>query len=170
MDDGSGMGMQHGFWASGGSGTFGRHLLGGVSTKPIGCDSPGRYCGHRVVLQHHRQTGVSRHRPPTIEAHALVHKTGLNSFPSGHTAFATSLLAGTVLALRICGRSTLTAWLIGVPGVLIVAFTRLYLGAHYLGDVIGAMLYASGVVLLGLGMLMPSYPQQVSRAGGCEEV
>lgn len=95
----------------------------------------------------------ARHRPPTVEAHALIRKTGLNSFPSGHTAFAASLLAGTVLALRLCGRTTRTAWLVGIPGVLLVAFTRLYLGAHYLGDVIGAMLYASGVVLIGVGML-----------------
>lgn len=89
-----------------------------------------------------------RPRPPMAQVHALVLETGLDSFPSGHTAIAASILAGGLVALRITDHSTRWAWSVGVPVVLLVAASRLYLGVHYLGDVVGAILYVSGTVFL----------------------
>lgn len=90
----------------------------------------------------------ARHRPPIDQVHALVHETGVDSYPSGHTAFAAALVAGVILALRVAGRSTRWAWWLGIPFVVVVAGSRLYLGAHYLSDVVGSNLYVAGSVLL----------------------
>lgn len=90
----------------------------------------------------------ARPRPPMNVVHALVHETGADSYPSGHTAFAAASLAGVLLALGVTRRRSRWAWLVGLPLVLGVAWSRLYLGAHYLGDVVGSLLYVAGSVLL----------------------
>lgn len=90
----------------------------------------------------------ARHRPPADQVHALVHESGLDSYPSGHTAFAAAVLAGVIMALRSSGRETSLAWYLGVPAVLLVAGTRLYLGAHHLADVVGSVLFVAGTVLV----------------------
>lgn len=90
----------------------------------------------------------ARPRPSADAVHALVQENGLDSFPSGHTGFAVALLAGILLSLRISGRSTRLAWLVGVPAVAVVALSRLYLGAHFLGDVVASPLFVTGTVLL----------------------
>lgn len=95
----------------------------------------------------------ARHRPPTGLVHALVVETGSDSFPSGHTAFAAALVGGVALALRVSGRSTLWAWVVGVPFVAVVAASRLYLGAHYLGDVVASNLFAGGTIALGTSLV-----------------
>ncbi|MCB2412579.1 phosphatase PAP2 family protein [Demequina sp. TTPB684] len=73
------------------------------------------------------------------------------SFPSGHTTGATTLVLVTAYLLwrRRRGRRSLAAWgLVSVVIVLIVGGSRLYLGYHFVTDVLaGACL---GLVTLGL--------------------
>ena len=52
-----------------------------------------------------------------------------NSFPSGHTASSTSFFATLYFARRRIGR-----WLLVIPAL--IAFSRMYVGAHYLSDVV----------------------------------
>ena len=71
------------------------------------------------------------------------------SFPSGHVAGAT-LLYG-VLAAYLYGRVTewrprLVIALLALASVVTVAFSRLYLGVHYLSDVVAA--FAEGLAWL----------------------
>lgn len=87
-----------------------------------------------------------RERPPMQVVHALSFEGAADSFPSGHVAFATALLLGVVLAWRVMRRPTRRAWLLGIPAILIDGAMRLYAGAHYLGDVLAASLFAAGSV------------------------
>ena len=72
-------------------------------------------------------------------------------FPSGHVAGIGALLGIIAVCIAI-GRSrtvqTLLTVLVGA-GVVIVAFSRLYLGHHWLSDVIGGALLAGVAVILG---------------------
>lgn len=87
-----------------------------------------------------------RNRPPTATVHALVTETKPDSFPSGHTAFTAALVLGLFVAL--CGHYTLRRLvaIIGIPLIVVVAASRLVLGAHYLGDVTAAPFLAFGTI------------------------
>ncbi|MDO5696888.1 MAG: phosphatase PAP2 family protein [Dermatophilus congolensis] len=89
-----------------------------------------------------------RAHPPMSTVHALSAESGLTSFPSGHTAIAASTVAAAVVAARLLGRSTRWIWVLGVPFVAFVAATRLYIGVHYLGDVVASPLFVAGTTLL----------------------
>lgn len=91
-----------------------------------------------------------RHRPPTSVVHALVVETQPDSFPSGHTAFTASLVAAFFLVLA--GHRTLrkVTLLVGLPLLVIVAGSRLVVGAHYLADVVAAPLLAWGTIAIAV--------------------
>lgn len=93
---------------------------------------------------------VSRSRPPADATGSLVAETGNNSFPSGHTAFAVSLALATVLVLTHGTMQRLTVLAAGLLFVAVVAFSRIYLGVHYLTDVIGSVLISSAAILAWL--------------------
>lgn len=72
-----------------------------------------------------------------------------NAFPSGHTASSTAFFG--VLAFA--------AWRIGTPFLavpLLIAFSRMYVGAHYLSDVVAAAI---------LGLLTAWYVARLLRQG-----
>lgn len=98
-----------------------------------------------------------RERPPMQVVHALSFEGAADGFPSGHAAFAAALLLGVIVALRVLRRPTRTAWLFGVPLVVLDGGMRLYAGAHYLGDVLAAPLFASGAAawLIALWWTVP---------------
>jgi membrane-associated phospholipid phosphatase len=72
-------------------------------------------------------------------------------FPSGHVAGIGALL-GIIAVCIAVGRSRTVQALLTIlvaAGVVIVAYSRLYLGLHWLSDVIGGALLAGMAVLLG---------------------
>lgn len=90
-------------------------------------------------------------------------------FPSGHVA-GTGALLGIIAVCIGAGRSRtrralLTALV--VTGVMIVAFSRLYLGLHWLTDVVGGALLAVLFVILGDAALRmrrrPFWPPQTQQ-------
>ncbi|GAC1369613.1 MAG: hypothetical protein NVSMB43_04320 [Pseudarthrobacter sp.] len=93
---------------------------------------------------------VSRARPPTDATGPLITETGDNSFPSGHTAFAAALVLAITLVLARNTVQRLAALAAGTLFVGVVAFSRLYLGVHYLSDVIGSVLISSAAILAWL--------------------
>jgi undecaprenyl-diphosphatase len=91
-------------------------------------------------------TLIARPRPPVADW--ATHASGW-SFPSGHTvtaAITAGVLMGAVLLRAPKGKRAL-AVLIGCWGVA-VGLTRVYLGVHWLTDVVGGWLFA--VAWLGL--------------------
>ena len=72
--------------------------------------------------------------------HIRAVETGLNSFPSGHAVIATALALTFWLFVPKTWRFLLILW------ILIVGFSRLYLGVHTTVDVIGGTALAVAVV------------------------
>lgn len=82
-------------------------------------------------------------RPSSDLVRVLAHETTF-AFPSGHTQGAALFWA--YLADEWRGRGIL---FIAIPMIILVAISRLYLGAHFLGDVLGGA--AIGIVLALVG-------------------
>jgi undecaprenyl-diphosphatase len=94
------------------------------------------------------------------------------SFPSGHTMAAT-LLYGLLAvfavqafdAWRRCAWAVLGAFVM----VLLIGFSRVYLGAHYLSDVLGAV--AAGLAWLALSVTaVDTLRQSRSRLHACHKM
>jgi len=71
------------------------------------------------------------------------------SFPSGHAAG--SLVSYLMLALIVSNKwpeLTLYAWIVAAISCLLIALSRIYLGAHYASDIIG------GWIVGGVGLLL----------------
>ncbi|KRF47742.1 hypothetical protein ASH01_21290 [Terrabacter sp. Soil811] len=106
---------------------------------------------------------VHRPRPPAAAVHALVAETAADSYPSGHTAFAAATVFAVVAALVLTGRSTRVAWVVGLPIVAVVALSRLYLGVHYLTDVVASVVFAGASVLVVTALAAPALPSLRTR-------
>ncbi|WP_226653354.1 phosphatase PAP2 family protein [Leifsonia sp. LS1] len=95
---------------------------------------------------------VAQPRPSTA---GLVHPLHVSpatlSYPSGHVVFATALVTALVL---ICRRplARTVVLVVGALFVLLVAWSRLYVGVHYVTDVVGAVLNGVAGVLLFAGL------------------
>lgn len=97
---------------------------------------------------------VAERRPYTVHTSALVlvPRTTDYSFPSDHAVMAGAVTAGVWIVWRTL------SYVVGSLAVL-MAMTRVYVGAHYPGDVVAGLLLGAVVVLLGwwlLGSLLTS--------------
>ncbi|MDM8083656.1 phosphatase PAP2 family protein [Cellulomonas cellasea] len=92
---------------------------------------------------------VNRPRPPEETMH-IPGSESTASFPSGHTIGAATLLlvAAYLTTSRRHSKGRVVGWAVGTfVGVVLVALSRLYLGYHFLTDVLAAM--ALAVAILG---------------------
>jgi undecaprenyl-diphosphatase len=114
--------------------TFALAVLGGwLSSEAV------KLIAHRARPDYH------------LLAHPLVREVNFASFPSGHTCAATALGLGLIFLFR--GTRT-RRWLVPlvVLALLGVAFSRLYVGAHYPSDVIAALVYTTAAVIAFLSL------------------
>jgi membrane-associated phospholipid phosphatase len=83
------------------------------------------------------------HRPrPT---HALVLTTGF-SFPSGHAVAGAAVAVGIVLAFLPAGERRRWEW-VAAGFAFVMAFSRVYLNAHWFSDVVTGVLLGSGIAI-----------------------
>jgi undecaprenyl-diphosphatase len=93
------------------------------------------------------------------------HLIDTNSFPSGHVAGTAALLGILAVCVGVGRSSNVRAWLAAsvIAPVLVVAVTRVYLGAHWLIDDIGGAVLAGVFVTLGAAVIS-SHRARSSRA------
>lgn len=99
-------------------------------------------------LNHGLKQALARPRPGADPASAMLTDF---AFPSGHAANATLLYGALVWLLvwrQFPGVPRLPSALAGAAAVLLVALSRLVLGAHHLSDVIAGMLVGLGWLVL----------------------
>ncbi|GAB3614881.1 hypothetical protein GCM10027415_32210 [Humibacter ginsengisoli] len=110
---------------------------------------------------------VSEPRPPLdAVAHVLNVSHATQSFPSGHTVFAVTLTVAVLVACRGALARTIVA-VLGILLIIVTAWSRLYVGAHYTTDVVGAILagVAGALLIAWLWNLVVRslFPRVVSR-------
>jgi undecaprenyl-diphosphatase len=88
---------------------------------------------------------VHRPRPPN----AMVHASG-SSFPSGHATYAGVTCVALVLLFTTPPRR-LRWWALAGIGIAAMAWSRTYLQAHWLSDVVTGSILGIGVALLAFG-------------------
>lgn len=98
--------------------------------------------------------GFDRIRPP-IGAATL--ETA--SFPSGHSSASASLYLAVAVELHRWGRARPLVWLAAAAIALVVPLTRLYLGVHWLSDVVvGSVIGAAVVAVVAWRTRRDLYP------------
>lgn len=93
---------------------------------------------------------VHEARPYTVLPHVLVlvPRSHDFSFPSDHSVMAGAVAAGVWLVSRRLG-------LVALAAALLMAFARVYVGAHFPLDVVAGLLLGAVVVLVGHRLLAP---------------
>jgi membrane-associated phospholipid phosphatase len=87
--------------------------------------------------------------------HVLVDKTTDFSFPSDHATMAGAVAAGLLLTNRRWGA-------IAAVLAVVMAFTRVYVGAHYPADVIAGLALGAAVAWAGRFLVVPRFTRLAS--------
>jgi membrane-associated phospholipid phosphatase len=91
--------------------------------------------------------GPKRPRPDTAYARHMFFKT--YSFPSGH-AFSSAVIYGLIACfgyMFLAYSQAIPLSIVLLLLVVAIGFSRIYLGAHYVLDVLGGWLFAGGVLI-----------------------
>ena len=92
------------------------------------------------------------------DVHVLVDRTTDFSFPSDHATVAGAVAVGLLLANRRWG-------IVAAFAALVMAFTRVYVGAHYPGDVVAGLALGGAVATAGHYLLVPTLTRLLQRLG-----
>jgi undecaprenyl-diphosphatase len=107
------------------------------------------------------KAGVGRERPV-----ALAEVASGFSFPSGHATNSVVIygLLALLIARGLSPRARIAAWATFVVLVALIALSRLYLGAHWLSDVMGGVAFGTAwITLIGIAYLRHPSPALSAR-------
>lgn len=91
---------------------------------------------------------VDRPRPSADGVDGVTRSFDSAGYPSGHVVMVIVLLVLVGWVLGLTGHDPRPALVAVVPMALVAGFLRMVVGAHYLGDVVGALLVAGGVAMI----------------------
>lgn len=101
---------------------------------------------------------IDRARPydTLANVHVLVSRTTDFSFPSDHATVAGAVAAGILLTNRRWG-------VVAAVAALLMAFARVYAGAHYPGDVVAGLALGAAVAVVGRFAVVPGLRKIIDR-------
>ncbi len=104
---------------------------------------------------------IDRARPyeAMTGVHLLVDKTTDFSFPSDHATAAGAVAVGLLLTNRRWG-------IVAAVGAVLMSFTRVYVGAHYPGDVLAGLALGGVVAAAGTVLVVPPLTRLAGRLSG----
>lgn len=103
---------------------------------------------------------IGRTRPADSLAESVA-----TSFPSGHTAVATTVVVILGLALRLRW-----VWVVGVAWVALMMWSRTYLHAHWLSDVVAGMLEGVAVATFVWACVQAARARRLARARSTSDI
>ena len=111
-----------------------------------------------AALESVTKLAVGRDRPVLTDA---VASAAGKSFPSGHAM--TAVVAFGLLVVLVPRRFKIAAAAVGVVAVLVVSYSRLALGVHYLSDVLGGWLLGAAWLVLADWLLADRLLRRATR-------
>ena len=120
----------------------------------------------QLVIVQGLKTAFGRSRPSNVEA---LTTTSDASFPSGHASAAAAVMVVLWLAVSTARPQwRVPAGIIAFLGIALMCVSRMYLGVHYLSDVIVGSLVGAAVAAAATALVRSAYPAKPNGSGAPE--
>lgn len=115
---------------------------------------------------------VQRARPYSVLPHAevLISRSHDYSFPSDHAVTAGAAVAGLWIIAQYGPKASRWLAVVGTILALLLAFSRVYVGAHYPGDVTAGLLYGATISVVGWLILRRILSNLADRAAQIQPI
>lgn len=121
----------------------------------------------QLVIVQGLKLAFGRARPSNVEA---LTSTSDASFPSGHASAAATVLVVLWLAVSAARPAwRAPAGVLALIGIGLMCLSRMYLGVHYLSDVLVGATIGAAVAAAATALVANAYPQHAAKPSGSPE-